>query len=219
VCPLALEPATSRPKPPAALGHLWGDRAVVAVGRMSAAERYKGHDELLECWPAVLQSVPDAKLVFVGDGDDLPRLRDKARTLGVSPALVSTGFVDDEALKDAYRQAALFAMPSRNEGFGLVYLEAMAQGLPCIGSVYDAASEIIVDGVTGFLVDQRKIPTLGDRIVALLRDEPHRRAMGEAGRQRAIQQFSYAQFRDRVAGALTAAFRQRPADAVMVRAE
>jgi glycosyltransferase involved in cell wall biosynthesis len=100
-----------------------------------------------------------------------------------------------------------------------VYLEAMSHGLACIGSVHDAASEIIVDGVTGFLVDQRAIPRLADRIAALLRDEPRRRAMGEAGRQRAATQFSYEQFRDRVTEALVGGFGEQPAEAAMVRVE
>jgi phosphatidylinositol alpha-1,6-mannosyltransferase len=186
---------------------------------MSASERYKGHDELLECWPGVLAVQPDARLVFVGDGDDLSRLKDKARALGVAHALVTPGFVDDGGLSEAYRHAAVFAMPSWNEGFGLVYLEAMSHGLPCIGSVHDAASEIIVDGLTGFLVDQRERPTLAVRIATLLGDEPRRRAMGEAGRQRALAQFSYEQFRDRVSEALTATFSEPSAEAALARAE
>ncbi len=150
ICPLTLPPAecdadSTRVAPP----HIWGPHAVLLVGRLAAAEQYKGHDQLIDAWPGVLSEVPDARLVFVGDGDDVPRLRAKAQALGVGSSLVTTGFLEDRALRLAYRDAAVFAMPSRNEGFGIVYLEAMAAGLPCIGSTEDAAGEIIEDGTSG----------------------------------------------------------------------
>lgn len=172
----------------------FGPRAVIVVARMSATERYKGHDELLEAWPRVIASVPDARLVFVGDGDDLSRLNAKAGTLGIGQSVVSTGFVSESELNAVYRKAALLAMPSRGEGFGLVYLEAMANGLPCIGSLDDAAGEIIEDGQTGFLVQQSDREGLADRLVRLLTDDTLRRQMGEAGRRAVHQRFSYERF-------------------------
>ncbi len=131
------------------------------VARMSSAERYKGHDELLEAWPIVKAHLPDARLVCVGDGDDLPRLQQKAHELGIGSETIFTGFVSADELHGWYDAASVFAMPSRGEGFGLVYLEAMSHGLPCIGSVHDAAGEIIDDGVTGHLVDQSDPRELG----------------------------------------------------------
>jgi phosphatidylinositol alpha-1,6-mannosyltransferase len=124
----------------------------------------------------------------------------------VGASYVTTGFLDAAALDAAYRSAAVFAMPSRNEGFGLVYLEAMARGLPCIGSVLDAAAEVIDDGGTGYLVDQRDVGELSLRLIRLLRDRSLRQEMGARGRQRALQRFGYSQFRDRVVAALHGAF-------------
>jgi phosphatidylinositol alpha-1,6-mannosyltransferase len=180
----------------------WGSEAVVVVGRMAAAERYKGHDELLAAWPRVLAARPAAKLIFVGEGDDRARLEARARELGVAASLVTTGFLSDAELDQAYRRAAVFAMPSRNEGFGLVYLEAMMRELPCIGSRFDAAAEIIEDDVTGCLVDQDDAGALAEQVVELLADPGRRRIMGQRGRQRAIGQFGYAPFRSRVRAAL-----------------
>jgi phosphatidylinositol alpha-1,6-mannosyltransferase len=207
VCPLTLE-TPAAPLPEVSSDRRWGRNAVLLVGRMAATERYKGHDELLDAWPRVRAAVPDARLVFVGEGDDRDRLRERAEALGVATSLVMTGFLDHAGLDDAYGSAAVFAMPSRNEGFGLVYLEAMARGLPCVGSVFDAAAEVIDDGVTGFLVDQSDTRALAERVIVLLRDRELRRTMGTEGHRRACGTFGYAQFRDRVVSAVSGALAQ-----------
>jgi phosphatidylinositol alpha-1,6-mannosyltransferase len=191
-CPLALPKPNDESTNRSQTGHLvLGPHAVLVVGRMVQSERYKGHDQLIEAWPAVLASVPDAQLVVVGEGDDTARLREKARGCA---GVTFTGFVPRAELESLYRQSALFALPSDGEGFGLVYLEAMTHRLACVGSAHDAAAEVIVDGVTGCLLDQRNIPGLADSLVALLTDESRRRAMGEAGYRRAVEEFSYERF-------------------------
>jgi phosphatidylinositol alpha-1,6-mannosyltransferase len=200
-CPLALlEPPvtaahTGRQGPPR-------EPTVLMVGRLASTERYKGHDELIDAWPRVVAAVPSARLVIVGDGDDLPRLRRKVQDNCVTHSVRLTGFVTREALDEHYRQAALFALPSRGEGFGLVYLEAMAHGLPCLGSVHDAAREVIVDTVTGRLVDQSDADQLVDALVTLLRDEPQRHRMGLAGQLRLTSEFSFECFESRLNAAL-----------------
>jgi phosphatidylinositol alpha-1,6-mannosyltransferase len=211
-CPLALVPpdasaaAGRSPATPAEHAPALGPHAVLVVARMSAAERYKGHDELLDAWPAVRSRVPDAQLVFVGDGDDAARLKGRAAGLASPESVVFTGFVSDALLETLYRRAAAFAMPSRDEGLGLVYLEAMAHGLPCIGSVHDAATEVIDDGVTGYLVDQSDATQLADRIGALLIDEATRLEMGARGLARWQRRFTYDQFRDRLLSLVLASF-------------
>jgi phosphatidylinositol alpha-1,6-mannosyltransferase len=165
---------------------------------MDAAERYKGHDALLEIWPRVVASKPGARLVFAGDGDDRARLLAKAASLGMAAHVTFTGFLTASSLANLYGKAAVFAMPSRGEGFGLVYLEAMAHGVPCIGSTHDAAREVIDDGATGFLVDQADGRVLADRITQLLGDDGLRRRFGAAGRRRVEEQFSYRQFSHRL---------------------
>jgi phosphatidylinositol alpha-1,6-mannosyltransferase len=207
-CPLALSPDESlREEAPlrAFKGAALGPHVVLVVARLSPEERYKGHDELLEAWPSVLQRIPDAQLVFAGEGADASRLQAKALGLGIDHTVVLTGFVEDEVLAALYRRAALFAMPSREEGFGLVYLEAMSYDLPCIGSTLDAAGETIEDGASGFLVPQHDLALLADRIVRLLADEDFRRRMGRRGGQRVRDAFSYAVFRERMTALLAGA--------------
>jgi phosphatidylinositol alpha-1,6-mannosyltransferase len=179
---------------------------VIIVARMSAHERYKGHDQILDAWPVVRSRIPDARLVIVGDGDDAPRLRAKAASLGLAASVLFTGFVTEAQLAALYQKASVFAMPSREEGFGLVYLEAMARGVPCIGSIHDAAGGVITDGVTGYLVDQADVRALADRITNLLSDPSLRLAMGREGQRRVEQHFTYARFRDRLLSLLETAF-------------
>lgn len=196
ICPLATD-IVFRPSARRALA---GSAAptVLIVGRVMASERYKGHDQLLEAWPRVLARLPQARLVMAGGGDDLPRLERKARDLGIRDSIEICGFVSDVERAGLYERAHVFALPSAGEGFGLVYLEAMAHGLPCIGSTEDAAREVIADGETGFLVDRSDIPALGARLIELLSNEPRRRAMGARGRVRVESLFSYAQFSRRL---------------------
>ena len=181
--------------------------SVLIVGRMLGSERHKGHDHLIDAWPLVMARVPDAQLVIVGSGDDASRLEAKAASTCIAGGILFTGQVSDETLESIYQRAALFAMPSRGEGFGLVYLEAMQHRLPCIGSPQDAAAEIIEDKVTGFLIDQSDISGLAQRIVTLLQNPSQRREMGEAGYVRLQENFSFEQFKQRFLGILGSRFR------------
>ncbi len=176
--------------------------SVLIVGRMFSTERYKGHDHLIGAWPDLKARVPDAQLVIVGRGDDVPRLRAKAEQTGSGASILFTGQVSESTLQAIYKQVSVFAMPSRNEGFGLVYLEAMQHRLPCIGSIHDAAAEVIEDGVTGFLVDQTDKNSLVDALARLLENPAQRRQMGEAGFERFQKEFSFEQFKERFLTAL-----------------
>lgn len=203
VCPLALLP----PEPPsgsvdADLLARIGPRAVAIVGRMAAAERYKGHDQLLECWPAVRDRIPGAQLVIVGAGDDADRLRAKAGELGISESTLFTGFVSDATREAILARAAAFAMPSRGEGFGLVYLEAMKLGVPCVGSNADAAREVVADGETGFTVDPEDRDSIAAALVRLLGDAELARRLGDAGRGRYESIYTYERFRARFGAVL-----------------
>jgi phosphatidylinositol alpha-1,6-mannosyltransferase len=203
-CPLALlRPLETSPESAdkSVLARL-RDRSVAIVGRISASERYKGHDQLIEAWPGVLAEVPDAQLVIVGEGDDRQRLEEKARAYGIAAHVLFTGFVSDATLRHLLERTALFSMPSRGEGFGLVYLEAMAANRPCVGSTVDAAADIIVDGETGFLVDPADAQHLASCIARLLLDRELRMRMGAAGRRRYEAHYTYERFRDRLAAVL-----------------
>jgi phosphatidylinositol alpha-1,6-mannosyltransferase len=176
--------------------------AALIVGRMWSEERGKGHDALIDGWPEVLRRVPGAQLWLVGEGDDVDRIRSLARERGVAHAVRFLGRVSDAELGSLYRRASVFAMPSRQEGFGLVYAEAMWHGLACVGSTADAAGQVIADGETGRLVPYGDSAATADAVATLLSAPASARTLGEAGRRRARQCFSYPRFRADLLAAL-----------------
>jgi len=209
VCPLALaaEPGVDSDATPVERR----TQAVLVVGRMSAGERYKGHEQLIDAWPAVVAQEPAAELVMVGDGDDRARLEARARASAAGHRIRFAGFVTRPELDDWYRRAAVFALPSRNEGFGLVYLEAMAHGLPCVGSIHDAAGEVIRHGDTGMLVDSDRPEEIAGAVTTLLGDADLRERMGRAGHARWQRHFSYARFREQAVSVIERALEGAPA--------
>jgi len=173
------------------------DRAVLVVARLAVANRYKGHDQLVDAWPRVVARQPDAELWIVGEGDDASRLRERVSVLP-EPArrrVHLLGRLDHAALLDRYARARVFAMPSTGEGFGLVFVEAMRAGLPCIASL-DSAAEIVRDNETGFVVEQES-EALADACLKLLGDDDMADRFSAAGRARYETQFTYPAFRDR----------------------
>lgn len=198
VCPLALLPERDRGPVDGALVSSITPRTIVIAGRMNASERYKGHDELLEAWPTVLGRRPDARLALIGRGDDAKRLEAKANGLGLAGSVRFTGFVTEATLDAMLARAGGFALPSRSEGFGLAYLRAMRAAVPCIAGADNAAREVVEDGVTGLLVPPSDREALAQAVIGLLGDSVRRRTMGEAGRARFEEQFTFDRFRERL---------------------
>jgi starch synthase len=157
---------------------------ILFVGR--AFER-KGGDLLLAAFERVRSQLHDARLHIVGP----------PRALRTQPGVVWEGFLngdvpaDRDRLIKAYTGADVFCLPTRFEPFGIVFLEAMYAGLPCIGTDVWAVPEMIVHGETGWLVPAGDERALADRLVATLRDTTLARRMGEAGRARAKRHFSW----------------------------
>lgn len=219
VIPLGLSPdlrLESKPQRTVGAPSAEGHRRVLTVARLVPEHAYKGVDTLLAAWPRVVASVPDAELVVVGDGPDRPRLEREAARLGIAGCVRFAGRLDDRALAEAYTQAAVFALPARTsvgsraggEGFGLVFLEAMAAGLPVVAGNGGAIPEVVRDGETGLLVDPESPEEVAAAIIRLLRDPDLARRLGEAGRRWVREEFSYERFRERLAGLIERLRRQ-----------
>jgi phosphatidyl-myo-inositol dimannoside synthase len=166
-------------------------RAVLTVGRWLAKERYKGMDTLIQAMPRLLLRWPELQLVMVGSGDDEEWLVNQAQDSGVRRHIHFLSNLTNEELSACYAAAELFALPSRGEGFGFVYLEAMARGKPVIGGAHGGAPEIIQDGVTGYLVQHGDTVQLATSIDTLLSDPEAARQMGARGRDRVEKQFRF----------------------------
>ena len=144
---------------------------------------------------------PDAELCVVGDGTDRARLESRAEAAGLGASITFLGRVDDDTLARLYRQSRFFVMPSRDEGFGLVFLEAMRAGKACIGG-RGAAAEIIVHGSTGLIVDPSDAGEIARAVTSLFDDPDACRRLGHAGQLRFQTMFTDAQFRSRLLDAL-----------------
>jgi phosphatidyl-myo-inositol dimannoside synthase len=145
---------------------LFGKKVVLTVGRLSATERYKGHDRVIQALPQILKANRDAVYLVVGDGDDRPRLEALARQHGVAEQVIFAGAVGAAELPSYYRAADLFVMPSTGEGFGIVFLEAMACGTRALGAAIDASRDPLQDGQLGEVVPLEDIAPAVIRLLA-----------------------------------------------------
>jgi glycosyltransferase involved in cell wall biosynthesis len=195
----ALDPGFSlEPRDAAPLKLPANGRMLLTVGRLIASEPGKGVELVIQALPEVMKTAPDAFYVVVGEGDLQPRLKELARENLVSDRVIFAGAGGLEQLNGYYARTDIYAMPSRQEGFGIVFLEAMMFGKAVIGGAYGGSPEIVQDGVTGFSVRPGDLQTLTARLVELLRDEALRARMGSAGRQRVENNFTFAHFEDRL---------------------
>lgn len=180
-----------------------GKRIILAVGRWDAAERYKGADTLIEALPRVRKSVPEAVLVLVGDGDDRPRLERLARDLNAFESVFFLRGLPPEQHAACYTASEAFALPSSGEGFGMVFLEAMASGKPVIGGAHAGILDIVEDGRTGLLVPHGDAERLAHAIEFILKNPSRACEMGAAGRERIASAFSFTQFQTGLAKVLS----------------
>lgn len=148
-------------------------KVLVTLSRLDSREQYKGHDRVIRTLPRVLQQHPDTIYLIVGDGDDRPRLESLAVECGVAKKVQFAGWVPSEELPDYFRLADVFVMPSVAEGFGIVFLEAMATGVRVIGGSKDGSRDPLCDGALGTLVDPENGEELTSAILVAL-DDPAR---------------------------------------------
>ena len=152
---------------------------------------------------AVAAVHPGVQVAFVGGGSDRDALAERARALGVGSRVFLPGHLPEPALADLYARCHAFVMPSRQEGFGLAYLEAMARGKPCIAHRDQGCEGVVLDGRTGILVDLGPgTGGLRDAILRLLDDPAGARAMGEAGLRLLHERYTPAHHRARVREAI-----------------
>jgi glycosyltransferase involved in cell wall biosynthesis len=145
-----------------------GRRVVMTFGRLAGYKRYKGFDRMLESLGSMIERAPDLVYIIAGDGADRQRLERKARVLGVAGHVRFAGMVAEHEKADHYRLADVYAMPSRGEGFGFVLLEAMACGIPAIGSTRDGTREAMREGLLGPIVDPLDTLALVEAVISSL---------------------------------------------------
>jgi len=203
----------SVPPDPEVCGRLGANRrrVILTVGRLSAAERYKGHDVVLQALPRIAESCPEVMYLIAGEGDDRRRLDGLARELGVEQHVLFVGEMNDAGLAACYQACAVFVLPaktllrdhgSQGEGFGIAFVEAMAFGKPVIGPNGGAPAEFLRHGQHGFLVDPQSPEEVAQAVLALFSDPERAARMGEAGRALVLSEFSLGAMSRRIKGLL-----------------
>ena len=193
VCPLSTEEDTVCED----LAHFAGPPTALIVSRIDVGDFYKGHRELINAWPKVVSKIPNARLVIVGGGNAKEQVETLVAGSSVGDSIEVRGFVSEAALRKLWQDAHVFVMPSRGEGFGLVYVEAMRRGLPIIASIHDAGQEVNIDGRTGYNVDLDRAEELSDRLTTLLSDADLAQQMGKAAARHWFFNYRYSAFQQR----------------------
>ena len=152
---------------------LVGAKILMTVARLRSTDIYKGVDVTIQALPQIAKTFPNVKYLVIGRGDDRPRLTKLAADLGVSEKVIFAGFVPTADLAEHYKLADAYVMPSQ-EGFGIVYLEALACGIPVLAGDADGSADPLQDGKLGWRVPHRDSAAVAVACVEMLRGEDKR---------------------------------------------
>ena len=165
-----------------------GKKVLLTVGWLY---KLKGHDYVIRALPEIIEGVPELVYLIVGSGPEEDRLRQLVDQLGLSGYVEFCGRKDHETVMEYMSICDLFVMPSWEEGFGIVYLEAMAHGKPVIACRGQGIEDAIVDGKTGLLVKPEDLESLKEAMIKLLSDRSLAENMGRKGRQVVLSNFTW----------------------------
>jgi phosphatidylinositol alpha-1,6-mannosyltransferase len=172
---------------------------LLSVCSLVRGNEFKGVDTVIRALPRVLKALPDLRYVVVGEGEIRANLEGLAAETGVAENVTFTGEVSDDDLAELYRGCDVFVLPSRGqerlgvlggEGFGRAYVEAALAGKPVVGSRSGGASEAVLHGKTGFMVDPGSSDEVAKMVLAILEDPQRAARMGSEGRRWSLDTFS-----------------------------
>jgi len=174
------------------------DYIILTVARL---EPRKGQDMVIRALPKIQEQIPNVTYLIAGKGGYENHLRQLTDEVAVNDSVEFLGYVPDDELPSLYNSADVFVMPNRREGtsvegFGIVFLEANAAGVPVVGGDHGGVTDAIINGKTGHLVDPQDTDAIASAVIGLLTNNAKREKMGEEGQKRAIQEFNWEQVTD-----------------------
>ena len=177
---------------------------ILTVSRLCRSESYKGYDKILEALPQIRQVIPNIHYIIVGKGDDRPRIEKLIYQRQLQDCVTLAGFILESELGNYYNLCDVFAMPSKKEGFGIVYLEALACGKPTLGGNQDGAIDALCRGELGALVDPDNIGAVAQTLIQIFQGTYPNSLIyqSEALRQKVIDTFGVEQFKQTLASYL-----------------
>jgi len=196
ILPNAIDLAEKEPGKPLGSPQLEGKERLLTVSRLE--DRYKGHDKIISSLKNVLHQFPETHYYVVGEGPLAEELRIQAEADGVAPNVHFLGYLDDWTLNAVYENCDIFVMPSKGEGFGIVFLEAWKHRMPVIAGNQDASGEVIQHNVSGLLVNPDSTEEISSAILTLLSNPNRRIALGEAGHKSLREKYTQAHFKERL---------------------
>ena len=169
---------------------------ILTVTRLGRSARYKGYGTICNALLLVRKQIPNVHYMIVGKGDDRPWIEDLAKRLHLSDNITLTGFVPDRELCDYYNLCDVFALPSQGEGFGIVYLEALACGKPVLAGNRDGSVDPLSGGELGCLVDPEDGEAIANNLIKIIQGSYANSLIfkPELLRQRVIQKYSFNRF-------------------------
>jgi glycosyltransferase involved in cell wall biosynthesis len=141
---------------------------ILTVSRLASSEQYKGYDKLLIAVSQIRQTIPNVHYIIVGKGDDRARIEQMIADLNVQDCVTLVGLIPDEELCSYYNLCDIFAMPSKGEGFGIVYLEAIACGKPTLAGNQDGSVDALAQGKLGALVNPDDTDEISQTLIHML---------------------------------------------------
>jgi phosphatidylinositol alpha-1,6-mannosyltransferase len=180
-------------------------KVILTVSRLSSQERRKGYDKVIQTLPGVIKKIPDVIYIIVGKGnkDEVTRIKLLIKELGLNNNVILTDYVSDEELPDYYMLCDVFILPSGGEGFGIVFLEALACGKIVIAGNQDASSEVLKDGELGILINPDNICEIETAIInALKKDVPMRLNNGFYLKEKAFELYGFNAFKKQLSNTI-----------------
>lgn len=170
---------------------------ILTVNRLCSSESYKGYDKILEALPKICEAMPNIHYIIVGKGEDRPRIEQLIQERQLQDCITLAGFIPDAELCEHYNLCDVFAMPSKLEGFGIVYLEALACGKPTLGGNQDGAVDALCQGKLGALVDPDDVGAIAQTLIQILQGTYPNPLVyqPEALRQNVIDRFGWDSFK------------------------
>jgi glycosyltransferase involved in cell wall biosynthesis len=170
---------------------------ILTVARLERNERYKGYDQILHALQEIRHYLPDVHYILVGKGSDRPRIEQLINQLNLQDCVTLTGFIPDDEIGAHYNLCDVFAMPNKTEGFGIVYLEALACGKPTLGGNQDGAVDALCHGELGALVDPDDVSAIAQTVIQILQKTYPNPILYEPDvlRQRVIDVYGFERFK------------------------
>lgn len=167
---------------------------ILSVTRLSSSEKLKGIDTMIKTLPLLIKEIPNIKYSVIGKGEDTIRLKQIAKELNVEKYVDFLGFVDD--INAYYQHCDLFSLPSKKEGFGIVYLEAMQYKKPVIGVNFGGPTDVIKHNETGYLFNYDEINKISYSILEIYEDKIKKENLGINGYEYLMNNFTYKHYKN-----------------------